>query len=49
VAASLHGAGRAVNACSQALELRASADHFDAIALPRIEATVLSLAKALAP
>jgi hypothetical protein len=49
VAASFHGAGRTVNASTQALELRTSADRFDAIALPRIEATVLSLAQALAP
>lgn len=49
LAASFYGAGRAVNASNQALELRTSPDHFDAIALPQLEALLTGFAQALTP
>ncbi|MBI5268968.1 MAG: hypothetical protein HY856_04755 [Burkholderiales bacterium] len=49
VAAAFYGAGRAVNSSTQALELRTTADHFDAVAGPQIEAMLAGLTQALTP
>lgn len=49
IAAAFAGAGRAVNASSTSYELRSSPEVFDAVATPQVEATLASLAQALAP
>lgn len=47
--AAANGVGRGVSSISQSYELRSSPEVFDAVATPQVEATLASLAQALAP